>query len=341
MTQLESLGGLCGGFAVGLLFMFGLEHLTESAEEDGDGGDPVDKEGSTTSNPASNLTTPMLQVEDDIEAMAGFKKEVQVLQGQVRRLESSITGGSREEIDEIVHTLMYQCDRAKRQLNQPEPLDERNLARMRFHTAELRSNLEALDSQMTLATARKAIEVFDHTLNHLHQHAHRVAFRRWKPAPKPDKEKVLSEQLPTALAFGVTVDAAVDGLLVGLAFTAAKSAGWCMSIATCIEMCFLGLSFSASVQNATRSVLKHVILVVLPPVVLALSGVLGHSLGSMLERSPGLFIGFIAFAIVALLFLVTHELLTEAHEVGGEDITVNIMLFIGLLAGILLEKLLG
>merc|ERR1711972_359319 len=111
--------------------------------------------------------------------------------------------------------------------------------------------------------------------------------------------------------------------------------------ATCIEMCFLGLSFSASVQNTTRSVLKHTALVLLPPVVLALSGVLGNGIGGFLEQSPGLFIGFIAFAIVALLFLVTQELLTEAHEVGGEDILVNIMLFVGLLAGILLEQFVG
>jgi len=279
--------------------------------------------------------------EDDPQALTAFKEALKALQGQLHRLESSIPGGSREEMDEIVHTLMYQCDRAKRQLNQPEPLDEHNLARIRFHTAELRTNLESLSAQPNLAGARKAIEAFDNTLQHLHQHAHRGAFRRWKPAPMPNKEKVLSEQLPTTLAFGVTVDAAVDGLLVGLAFTASKSAGWCMSIATCIEMCFLGLSFSASVQNSTRSVFKHVAIVVIPPVVLALTGVLGHGLGTFLEESPGLFIGFIAFAIVALLFLVTQELLTEAHEVGGDDITVNVMLFIGLLAGILLEKLLG
>jgi len=318
-----------------LLFMFGLEYLTESADGDEDAGE-FERKDST-----SSLTTPMLQIEDEAQALAGFKKELQDLQRQVHRLESSIRGGSREEIDEIVHSLMYQCDRAKRQLNQPEPLDEHNLNRMQFHTAELRANLEALDGQVTVASARKAIEAFDRTLDHLHHHAHRVTFRRWKPVPKPGNEKVLSEQLPTALAFGVTVDAAVDGLLVGLAFTAAKSAGWCMSIATCIEMCFLGLSFSASVQNSTRSVLKHIALVVIPPIVLTLSGVLGHSLGAFLEESPGLFIGFISFAIVALLFLVTQELLTEAHEVGGEDITVNVMLFIGLLAGILLEKLLG
>jgi len=285
----------------------------------------------------------MLQVADEEEAqtLSAFRAEVRDLRKEVDKLEAALKKGSRETIDELVHSLMYRADRARRNLLHPEPLDERSLARMLFHTTELHANCEALAAQTTIAGASRAVEAVHKTLDHLHQHAERVKFRRWHPVAKPDEHEHASESLPTTLVLGVTVDSAVDGLLVGLAFTASTSAGWCMSIATCIEMCFLGLSFSASIQYVTRSMVKHAAVVAVPPLTLALFGILGHSVGSTLEGSPGVFVGFISFSIVALLFLVTQELLAEARESGGDDAIVNIMIFVGLLSGILLEKVLG
>ena len=78
-----------------------------------------------------------------------------------------------------------------------------------------------------------------------------------------------------------------------------------------------------------------------PPLVILGAGVAGHEAGSALQSSQGVFIAFIAFAIVALLFLVTQELLKEAGEVAGESIVINMMFFIGLLGGIILDKVLG
>ena len=43
---------------------------------------------------------------------------------------------------------------------------------------------------------------------------------------------------------------------------------------------------------------------------------MGDILGQELVKQELVFIGFIAFATVALLFLVTEELLTEANEVS-------------------------
>merc|ERR1712137_158164 len=153
-------------------------------------------------------------------------------------------------------------------------------------------------------------------------------------------DEPVSDEISWPLVGGVTTDAAVDGLLIGLAFSASPSAGWSMSIATCIEMGFLGLTFSATLQTETHSRVKIVGVSLVPPVVLLLSGVAGNALGTILESNPDVFIGFIAFSIVALLFLVTQELLAEAQEVASENLIVNVMFFVGLLGGILLEKFL-
>jgi len=286
----------------------------------------------------------LLPAEDLQAALKSFQSEVPGLQSQVLRLQKEcLPTGSRENIDELVHELMYKVDRAKRQLALPEPLEEANLKRMKFHVEELKQNADNLGVQSTMVGAKKAIKLFEGTLNHIHKHNERRSqvFRRWHPKSKPRKGDELPERIPWALTFAVTTDAAVDGLLVGLAYTASPGAGWCMSIATCIEMCFLGLSFSASLQHATRYCFKHATLSIVPPLTLALFGCFGHFLGSMLEQNPGFFIGFIAFSIVALLFLVTQELLMEARDMGGDSLFVNILFFIGLLSGILLEKVLG
>jgi len=71
------------------------------------------------------------------------------------------------------------------------------------------------------------------------------------------------------------------------------------------------------------------------------AGVVGNHMGDALHENLAVFVGFIGFATVCLLFLVTQELLTEAHEVGGDNVAINIMLFVGLFGGILLEKFLG
>merc|ERR1719310_1426726 len=109
-----------------------------------------------------------------------------------------------------------------------------------------------------------------------------------------------------------------------------------MALATSIEMGFLGLSFVATLRTRTSSVLKLVGIAVLPPLTILLMGALGFLLGHTLEQNPAVFIGFIAFSIVALLFLVTQELLAEAKEVAGDSIVINSLFFVGLLAGILL-----
>ena len=55
-------------------------------------------------------------------------------------------------------------------------------------------------------------------------------------------------------------------------------------------MGFLGLSFTASLQNATRSSWKISAVAVLPPLLLLLAGLFGNTLGIMFAERPGTFV---------------------------------------------------
>lgn len=108
-----------------------------------------------------------------------------------------------------------------------------------------------------------------------------------------------------------------------------------------LQMGFLGISFSAQIKSSTNSVLKHIIVCVVPPLCILGSGIVGREIGNSLQENQGVFIGFVAFSIVAILFLVTQELLREAQEFAGENILINMMFFVGLLLGVLMDRALG
>jgi len=111
-----------------------------------------------------------------------------------------------------------------------------------------------------------------------------------------------------------------------------------MAIATCIEMGFLGLSFSASIRAATTNTCLWLTISLMPCFTMFGGCMLGRGLGQQLESQQAIFIGVISFALVALLFLVTQELLSEAREVAGENAFINGMFFVGVLAGMVLDK---
>ena len=60
----------------------------------------------------------------------------------------------------------------------------------------------------------------------------------YKTNCRPRPEQVLTEEIPWGIFAAVSVDAAVDGILIGLAYVASSVAGLSMTIATCIEMGF-------------------------------------------------------------------------------------------------------
>ena len=62
---------------------------------------------------------------------------------------------------------------------------------------------------------------------------------------------------------------------------------------------------------------KHSVFLVsilLPPLSLWLGGFIGATTAAAVARAPAMHVALISFGIAALLFLVTEELLLEAHE---------------------------
>lgn len=83
--------------------------------------------------------------------------------------------------------------------------------------------------------------------------------------------------------------------------------------------------------------------VVLAPLLLLLAGLGGAAAASVLAGFPAVHAGLVSFGIAALLYLVTEELLLEAHEAMEEEHVwwIDVMFFIGFLASFMMEKFSG
>lgn len=141
-------------------------------------------------------------------------------------------------------------------------------------------------------------------------------------------------QVPLALIAVVAVDLVIDGLLVGVGFAAGQENGILLSIALTLEILFLGLSTVAALtkNGANR---RSVILITLA---LAMTVLVGILIGvTLLTGLAGFALDVVlAFGAAALLYLVTEELLVEAHEVPETALTTT-MFFAGFLALFIIE----
>ena len=94
---------------------------------------------------------------------------------------------------------------------------------------------------------------------------------------------------------------------------------------------------------------KHSVFLVsilLPPLSLWLGGFIGATTAAAVARAPAMHVALISFGIAALLFLVTEELLLEAHEAQEHSAHeehiwwVDMFFFLGFLLSFLMDKLL-
>ena len=150
---------------------------------------------------------------------------------------------------------------------------------------------------------------------------------------------------PGALVAAVTVDSAVDGLLIGLASASATevaNAGVVLAIALAIEMGFTGLAYAATLRKQPHAL--GLLSVVAPPFVLLGASVLGASAASELVSYPAAHVAVLSFGATALLYLVVVELLREAHESMGDDALTRVieaMFFVGFFVAVLMERALS
>ena len=142
---------------------------------------------------------------------------------------------------------------------------------------------------------------------------------------------------PAGLLTAIAVDILIDGLVLGIGFAASPKVGILLTIALTIEILFLGLTVATELGESVRSKARIVGitagLIILLPV--------GALLGAPVALLPGpILTGFFAFGLVALLYLVTAELLIEAHETPDRP-WVTAMFFFGFLALLLVEEAIG
>ncbi len=142
---------------------------------------------------------------------------------------------------------------------------------------------------------------------------------------------------PLGLILTVGVDVLVDGLVLGIAFAAGAQAGILLTIALTIEMMFLGMTVATELKETIASQLRIVSIVALLVLALPLGTILAGSVATLPTAS---LTGFFAFGLMALLYLVTEELLAEAHETPDQP-WVAAMFFVGFLLLITLDEVIG
>ena len=132
----------------------------------------------------------------------------------------------------------------------------------------------------------------------------------------------------------VGIDILIDGLLIGVAFSAGEREGTLITVALAIELLSLGLATAAALTKAgatRKRVITTIVLLALLPLAGALAGVL-----LLAGLSASWMEAMLAFAAAALLYLVTEELLVEAHEVP-EAPWMTAMFFVGFLLLLLID----
>lgn len=138
---------------------------------------------------------------------------------------------------------------------------------------------------------------------------------------------------PASMLTLVGIDMLIDGLVLGIAFAAGQKQGILLAIALTLEVLFLGLTVAIALGKA-GSKLKSVAVTAAIGAALPLGALFGIPVAAL--PLPVL-TAFYAFGLVALLYLVTEELLTEAHE-HPETPWITSMFFIGFLLLLLLEE---
>lgn len=138
---------------------------------------------------------------------------------------------------------------------------------------------------------------------------------------------------PVGLVTMIGVDILIDGLVLGLAFASGRREGLILSIALSVEVLFLGLAVGTAFGPATprwRSVGATLGVALLLPA--------GAYLGAPAHLLPvSVLTGMFSFALIALLYLVTEELLVEAHEVADTPWS-TALFFVGFLLLVVLEE---
>lgn len=121
------------------------------------------------------------------------------------------------------------------------------------------------------------------------------------------KEGEREGEIGASMVIAVGIDMFIDGFLIGLGFAAGARTGVLLTFALATEVLFLGLSTTGA--RPARTLMRMVVYAVILVVGAVAAAGLARHLGDQLME------GALAFGAAALVYLVTEELLVEAHEV--------------------------
>jgi zinc transporter, ZIP family len=142
---------------------------------------------------------------------------------------------------------------------------------------------------------------------------------------------------PVGLLTTIGLDILIDGLVLGIGFVAGAKVGVLLTIALTLEILFLGLTIANELGENVRSRIKIVGITAGLALLLPIGAILATPIAVLPSQ---VLAGFFAFGLVALLYLVTEELLLEAHETPDRA-WVTAMFFAGFLVLLVLQKLVG
>jgi ZIP family zinc transporter len=140
-----------------------------------------------------------------------------------------------------------------------------------------------------------------------------------------------------ALIGAIGVDLLIDGMVLGLAFIAGAKAGLLLAIALTLEVLFLGVTVTEELGETVRSKARVVAITSGLALLLPIGTLVALPVASL---SPTVIAGFLSFGLIALLYLVTEELLVEAHEKPDTPL-ISAMFFVGFLGLMLIEEMIG
>ncbi len=130
----------------------------------------------------------------------------------------------------------------------------------------------------------------------------------------------------------VGIDLFIDGVLIALGFAAGVKGGIVLLAGLTLETLSLGLSSAPSLVRSGLSKARVVLLAGVAGGIVVLAGAGAGS--AIVGLSGSLLAGILGFGVAALLYLVTEELLREAHE-GADTPVITATFFAGFLLPLL------
>jgi len=153
------------------------------------------------------------------------------------------------------------------------------------------------------------------------------------PASNQKIAQTPAGRFPAAFLLAIGVDIFIDGLLLGIGFAAGAKEGILLAMALGVEVLSLGLATATSLTDEGVS-RPRIIRLLLSLSALFFASTVGGA--TLLHNLPEMGLDFVlSFGLAALLFLVTEELLVEAHE-GPEKPWLTAMFFAGFLLFLIL-----